>query len=574
MKKRLLSALLAVLMIFSAFSFVGCGGEEEPEEEKETVERRTPVTLTLWLPAAEGTEVDDEAVSLVERKVNEITQAAFTTAIKLKVLPADEYDAAVLAKIDDVQMRIEKREELEAQKREEARKEGVKYEAEDLEEEAVEEENKYEKLNAYLFTEYPSVSSTQFDIFVVHGYDEYKTLYDKFLLADLTETMNDEGKVLSSFVYPGFLNGVKDDMGLTYAIPNNRQIGKYQFMLINKKVASDLFYDPAEFTSVAKLFTYDNSGVSFIEDVKNNCPGVTPVVGKYAVTGVKYWNGTNDDTFSVLSTPMNKETTYDSIEVGNIMENTNFVNAIYYQKRIEEITTPAPVGSTDNFAVGFMEGTYEEMEKYSEDFHVVSYGAPVMSQDDIYESMLAVSTFTKGGIPDRAMEIVTLMNTNEEFRTVLQYGVEGTHWKRDVEDDSIIHVISDKYQMNMTDLGNAYMTYPADGVSIDTWQYSKDHNLGSFLPITAPFTSYINDNTAQAFTDLATASKAIMTKINGMSAAEFNDSKTVLKDEINALECVKILTYDSEAGEDSKYSDEQSIIYYLREFIDEATKED
>ena len=94
MKKSILSVLLAFVLALSCVTLFGCESETNENETIGTV----GTTLTLWLPAAAGTEVDDEAVSNVENAINEFTQKNFTTAVKLKVSPADEYDSIVLSK--------------------------------------------------------------------------------------------------------------------------------------------------------------------------------------------------------------------------------------------------------------------------------------------------------------------------------------------------------------------------------------------------------------------------------------------------------------------------------------------
>lgn len=572
MKKRMLSAVLALIMLFSAFSLAACG--EDDDGNNETIGTRVPTTLTLWLPTAEGTKVDDESVAQVEKAINEITQATYSTAIKLKLVDGEDYDAAVEAKLADIKNKAEEEEKAAAKRREEARKAAAKGEkyvdtgAADTDNKkgngaASDYANEFEAMNAAVFANYPAVESTQFDIFVVHGYDRYKAYCDSFQLSDLDENIKDKSQLLYTYIYTTFLDAVKYD-GVTYAIPNNHAMGKYKLMLVNKQIAKDLFYDPAGLNSVASLFTYDDSGISFIEDVAANCPGVTPVVGEYKVPNIKYWNKADDSTFSVLGSLMTSNTTYADVEIGNIFTNTNFINGMFYQKRINEITTPAPVGSTDNFAVGFIEGTAEDIAKYSDKYQVSVIEAPTPTTDDIYGSMLAVSAYTKD--LERAMEIVTLINTDTNLRTILQYGVEGIHWKKDVDDNSIMHIISDKYKMNIRDTGNVYLTYPGDGISMDYWKYSKTQNLDSFVSLSNGF-NYNNEKTAPVLDELAAASSDIWSRVSAMSAAEFRASTDALRTEVDNLECVKKSLYNPDVKEDPNLEMEESIVYLWVEHL-------
>lgn len=571
MKKRLMSAFLALVMLVSCFAFTSCVNDEEDTDEA-AAGQRVAMTLTLWLQAAEGTEVDAESVSQVEKAINEITQAQFSTAVKLKVFTTEDYDKNVLAKIENCRVLTEEAEEAAAQQRKEEREAAAKGEEYVPDTDYVsktdvltfdDEDNIYEAMNAALFASYPAVANNQFDIFLIHGYDEFVTLADSLQLSDLHDNLADESKILRSYIFPSLLDGAQYD-GCTYAIPNNRAVGEYEIMLVNKEIASSLYYDPSRFTSVQSLFDYDDSGVSFIEDVKNSLPDVTPVVGTFSAPYIKYWNANDDDSFSILSSLVSKDMEYTDISIMNTFKNTNYVNATLYSKKIKEISAPGKFDESVNFAVGFTTATNEEIAKYSEKYQVAVIQNPRPSQDEIFESMFAVSAYTKD--VDRAMEIITLLNTDTELRTILQYGVKGTHWRYNVDDESVIDILSDKYQMDITETGNVYMTYPAEGVPMSEWEYAKAHNLDSFVPKTNGFV-YSNENTAPLLEELETESERIQAKVDAMSAAEFSANLQSLRDEVDALSCVQKLIYMPDDEEDPAFDFEESIAYEWIEFL-------
>lgn len=570
MKKRLMSALLALIMLVSCFAFAGCVKEEDNNEE--AAGQRVAMTMTLWLQAAEGTEVDAESVSQVEKAINEITQAQFSTAIKLKIFKAEDYDKNVLAKIENCRVLTEEAEAAAAQQRKEEREAAAKGEeyVPDTEYTAKtdvltfdDEDNMFEAMNAALFASYPAVANNQFDIFLIHGYDEFEKLASDLQLADLHDNLADESKVLRSYIFPSLLDGAQYD-GCTYAIPNNRAVGEYEIMLVNKEIASSLSYDPSRFTTVQSLFDYDDSGISFIEDVRKTLPDVTPVVGTFSAPYIKYWNENDDDSFSLLSSLVSKDMEYTDISILNTFKNTNYVNATLYSKRIKEISAPGKFDSSKNFAVGFTTATNEEIDKYSEKYQVAIIQNPRPSQEEIFKSMFAVSAYTKD--VDRAMEVITLLNTDTELRTVLQYGVKGTHWRYNVDDESVIDIISDKYSMDINETGNVYMTYPAAGVPMTEWKYAKAHNLDSFVPKTNGFV-YSNEKTAPLLEELAKESERIKAKVDAMSAAEFSSNLQSLRDEVDALSCVQKLVYMPTDEEDPAFDFEESIAYEWIEFL-------
>ena len=546
MKKRLISALLALIMLVGCFAMSGCTQEES---EIDTTGKRISMTLTMWLPAAKDTDVDDESVAQVERAINEITQSQFSTAVKLRVIPADEYDSRVLAKI-----KASKQEEIRQNSNssvspDEVLNTGIFADLPENDETA---NNDFEAMNASVFASYPSVESTQFDIFVIHGNEELTQLADEALICELDDNLSDESKVLTSYIYPTFLSGVKY-MGSTYAIPNNRAMGKYEVMLVNKEIASALYYDPARFTSVEALFNYDNSGVSFIADasayIEAQGLDVDPVAGTYNPPYLKFWNSTDDGRFSIISSFVGNGIAVTDVSFMNTFKNTNYVNATRNLKRISEESTPVDFKKSKEFAVGFTEATAEDIANYSEKYQVTVIQNPQSTKEEICASMFAVSSYTKD--VDRSMEIITCLNTNTELRTILQYGVEGTHWRTNVDNNNVIDIISDKYQMDIEETGNVYMTYPAAGVPMSYWDYAKQQNLDSYMPITAGFTC-VNEDTAPLFEELEAKSAEINKRVAAMSSAEFTASLESLRNEVDSLTYVQELTYVFQEGDDTE----------------------
>ncbi|MBR6916755.1 MAG: hypothetical protein IKN38_01090 [Clostridia bacterium] len=574
MNKRIVSLILCIVMIMSALMLTGCG-----EEEEETITvTRAAMTLSLWLPAAEGSEIDDEAVVNVENAINAITQQKFKTAIKLKVFPADEYDSLVLSKIyqiKDEQDKADAKARAERQARRDAKKnanknadetaqdtgsetvEAVAEEtaAETVDETAAEEESAasqyilpvdengkrpydYEYENAFLnssvFASYPGVESDQFDIFLVHGFDEFKLLYDDMLLSDLSSNVALESKELSSYINSNFFKGAVYDGSLS-VIPNNRVAGTMEVMLINKEVCEKLSYDPEKFTRVESLLDYEGTGVSFIEDVVKNLPDVTPVAGQFTIPNIKYIGKDDQDVFSLIAAPADiGVTNYETFSMKSVFETTAFVNNYKFYKRVNAIAKPADINKVDKFAVGFVTGTYYDIQKYMDDYEVVALQYPQLSRDEVYKSCYAVSSNTKD--LNRAMEIVTAINTDTNLRTILQYGCEGIHWRYDIEDDSIITKLSDKYKMDMSETGNAFVTYPDYGVPMSEWDGAKSINTYLYLPYTYGFTC-LNEKTSELLDKLSAKSRELYAKIEAMSYEDFNSKLSEIQKEVNDLEC-------------------------------------
>ena len=282
-------------------------------------------------------------------------------------------------------------------------------------------------------------------------------------------------------------------------------------------------------------------------------------------------------TFSVLSSRVTYQSDIDSLELRNIFGYSNYTNNIYLNKLYNEqgYVSTASENEIGEFGVGFVTCTAEEVQKYADQYYINAYLRPEGTRSDYLSSLFAVSTYTKS--VSRSMEIITMLNTNTELRTVLQYGVEGVHWKKDELNNNIIVKLSDDYKMNMKDTGNAYVTYPDYGVSMDYWEHSKQQNLDSYLPVTYQFESqFRNDNTANLFSQLDSFSAGIKSRIDAMSASEFQSSIESLRNEVDQNDAFQKLTYipsdnDSRLGktEEKGWYANGSIAYLWDEYVAE-----
>ena len=599
-------------MFASAAFMTGC----EKEKKEETVEVTVPKTLTLWLPAAKGAEVDDESVVNVENAVNRFTQANFKTAVRLKVIPADLYDSYVLSKIYELKKAEDEALERARREREEKRKQkqnattaadsesSPASEAETAEQttEAVEDtapettetsiiettnpddyilpadadgkrpydydQNDYSYLNASLFTSFPAVENDQFDIFLIHGYEEFELLNNDGLLSDLTTSINNESKVLNSYINSFFFKGVKEN-GVISMIPNNRAAGESKVLLINKDVCKQLSYDPTMFKTFKDLFNYDDTGISFIEDVVKNMPGITPVAGEFEIPNVKYLNGENDGSFSLITAQIDRGVIDFEGFIKSItspFHQTAFIDGYRFYKQLKNTVNSVPFGSTDDFAVGFYTGDYKEIEKYSDKYQIITIQAPQLSREEAFATGFAVSSYTND--VDRAMEIITAINTNTELRTILQYGQEGTHWRYDLEDSSIIRKLKDTYKMDINETGNVFVTYPDYGVPMSGWDEAKENNSKLYIPYSYGMTC-MNSDTEALLTELTAKSKEYYDRIEAMTLEEFNSNLETLKNEVVKLECYDKLThrYGVNPAKDEGYVYEECLPNLLNDYV-------
>ena len=536
MKRKLTCLILAFVMAFSCFAVVGCSSNSDDETvEGDTTDESalTTATLTLWIPTDKNT--TEEAILAVQEAMNKILKAKFETAIELHAIPSDQYEAAVDARLTEIEEKIAFEEEEAERKRKEAKElaaQGITTAAE--EETTAEttaaggEETVVNDLGMTVLR-YPEVEETQMDIFLVRGYDNYKSYIEREALSALDSEINGTSKLLKQYIYPSFLTYAKVD-GSTYAIPNNHVIGEYKYLLVNKKLVDELYWDPDELTTLLKC-------EDFILDVKERTD-VTPMLAPVDASGMTYWS--EDGGWSLLGSQISSDTAYATYcPPKNIYTIRNYVDTFSMMKHLEEADCFAKDPSkVTEFGVGVLTGDSTLPAQYEEEYYVSVYEKPLLTTGDVYDSMFAVSAYTKS--LSRSMEILTMLNTETELRTILQYGVEDVHWRKNDADSSVIDIISKDYKMNLNETGNVYMTYPGEGIPMTYWEDAKTQNLASQVSpyIAFEHKDYYTDDTKDDFKALTELSKEYEDKIAAMTADEFDEIVSDMKKEINGLDLI------------------------------------
>ena len=543
MNKKLTSLLLAALL--TAGSLVGCSSKAE-EEDVATADTeqsvRVSMTLTLALPTKSGT--TDEAAQKVEAAINRLTQAKFDTAIDLRLIPENEYQAYIDDTLSSINTKILEEESAAESRRKEIKAlkaQGVDVsgmdtgdDEETTETVETEEETIVNDLGISI-KQYPEVGDTQFDIFLVQGYDNYNSYIENEYIQQLDSELSGNSKLLKTYIYPTFLELA--NVSGTYAIPNNHPVGQYQYLLVNKELVDTYDYDPDELTTLLKC-------TDFIKDIGNqHLDGVVPLLGEVEPANMTYW-GTDQSQWSILASQITNTMSYKLKLVPKSVFSINvFVNTIGAMKELSELgyIGDGTIKDGEKFAVGVVAGDASIVEQYGDEYYTYIYSKPMMTEEDAYGNMLAVSTYSKN--LSRAMEIITYINTSTDIRTILQYGIEGENWEYENQDtQDTIRILNNDYQMDLVTTGNVYMTYPGEGMSIDYWDYGKQQNIDSISSPYIKFKGYINDNNKDLIKQLDDLSKEYKAKLDALTYAEFDDAISEYKKELKESELFKQLT--------------------------------
>ena len=543
MIKKIICGIIVFVIIMSAL--VGCSEEKTGEETADTeTSTRTAMTLSLWMPTDDST--TEEAKKLVENAINVLTQAKYNTAIELHLIPRSEYQETIDAKLEEVdKANVEKQAAEEARRRElKNQKNNSTQSTEETEDTAVE-----TVINEYgiSVTSYPEVSPTQLDIFFVSGFDKYSEYAYSNMSQSVDSELSGTSKILRSYIYPTFINAIYD-FG-TFAIPNNHPAGKYQYFLVNKSLMEEYDYNLKEVTSLLR-------SKNFIIDVGNHhLDDVVPLLGPVDSSGMVYWGtSAGSEEWSLISAQITDQSTYkEPTPPSATLDNAVYINTLKFMKELESYgyVGDGTLKEGQRFAVGVITADEETIKEYEDDYYISVYAKPVISEDDIYNSMFAVCQYSKS--LSRSMEIITYLNTETELRTILQYGVEGVHWKYDEETgNTTIKILNDDYKMDINETGNVFMTYPGEDMPLEYWETYKEHNVNA---VSSPFMkmpSYIDDENEEAIEELLKLNKEVKARIDAASFSELNSVISEIKQELADNEAYNMLISEE---------DEHSIVY-------------
>jgi len=531
MNKRLVCLLLCLVML--AMCFVGCAKKTDEEAAADISDEASDSAMTLAMYLLCESEVSAEQAQKIETAVNKITKPKFKTQLKLYFYTADKYyealDASFAARL-------------------EAEEAGLITDNTPAEGEKVEDETFINEEWGITEIKYPTIDSFQVDIFYVGGYDRFQQYKEEGMLSKLDDELSHDSKLINDYISANYIRFMKELNSGTYAIPNNAAIGKYQYLLLNKEVLAKTRYNTTQ--GLSQFTSIDCDAVkSVLEQVKNEYTDFTPLYSSLGPDGIplvnwKFWgvdeNGALSSDFSVLASAgytnfKYKEFNNSYLSSNNILSEKDFKDTV---KAMKEYKQNGYFGTEDQLAQGkiavaYMEGSTDIPVKYSDDYVAVPIGKPVMETQDLYENMFAVSSYSSS--VNRSMEIITYLNTNEEFRNLLLYGIEGENYELvnseyfDENGDAykVVRRLNNNYLMAPEKTGNALITYTLEGGDPTLNDYIKLQNANVTISVTMGFTlnTELHQVRADCMEGLRQLSASVFAKLQAASYADvMNDT--------------------------------------------------
>lgn len=439
-KTRLLTFLLAALMIVSTAFFAGCAGTEEDTTSAGSTSTREIIALNMYILTEEST--TEEAADRVQMAINEILLPNYKTLLKINYLTEDEYWDAVETALEESDP-LTNLENLPDNRASVVGTEG----------------KAFTELIEYIFADSTTdieLSQPQIDIFVINDFEKYNEFANDGKLKGLGSYLSYDSKILNTTVHPTFMSAAKVGTE-TYGIPTNIGVdaGEFTYLVFNEDLLKKYGYE------VKDLRIFSNVDFSsYLKTIKENEPGVWPISGPLGISGAESY----DDVFVAI----NRQFNYIANDTKPIFMfndyNTNMA-AVELYGELGYYPAEGTAGENAKYAIKVetsQELLSDEADKRWTDEDGTTYvrylfDIPRVSVEEAFSSVMCVGATSP--VPERAMEIITLFQTNAELANLLQYGVEGENYQiNEITGD--LSYLNDTYMMNNIVTGNTFIKYP------------------------------------------------------------------------------------------------------------------
>ncbi|MBP3436926.1 MAG: hypothetical protein J6K61_03335 [Clostridia bacterium] len=535
--KKSLSLLLVLVMLLACLTSCGGGGKTDTD----ATERQL---LTLKCAVIVDEKTTAEGIAAMQAAFNEVCKQKYSTALEFVCFTADEYEA----KIDAEMQRIED---------EKARGSSATGSASNSQNSTTQQMEKDEY--GMTVPTYPSVKATQFDLVLICNEDMYHRYIENNWIIALDEYLQNVYQrimptilsELSPYIKVSKQEGNKKTAAQIYGIPAHGAVGEYTYLALNKKVVDSLKINVANIKSVSDAYsillnmessgkTMEEWGAELIEDGET----FSPIFN--TAESFKYANAISisaDGGYSILGATFE----YNAIGKGGL-NFTNLLNNANYCTYLEMMVHAKAEGyfgqeDADEFIVGLIDGEYA-MSVSNPDYYYCPLNLPRVEEEDIFNGMLSVSSFTIN--KPRSVEIIQEFMTNSELLNILLYG-DSENYSTTV-DGLVSFRASSNYGLDQNHLVGNLQSYAkpcADfGQTADYYRYVEEHNKNlrnAFLEYDWPeWYKHINvekmtlvDTLSRAYLeellacDTVAAFRTVLARIQEEMVAEKSDDPTI-----------------------------------------------
>ncbi|MCP4180715.1 MAG: ABC transporter substrate-binding protein [bacterium] len=326
------------------------------------------------------------------------------------------------------------------------------------------------------------ISGEKFDLcFTSSWTNNYVRNANRGAFYPLDKLLKKYGQGIIRELNPYYLVGMRVN-GNIYAVPTNKEISSQLNYIFNEKLLKKNGFSLKDFKPAAGPETL-KSLFPYFASVKKNEPGIVPI-------NVDKNEDVSSNKFAYLmggsSMPGAVRIGKGNYKVINQLDSKEYIAYYklmhkmyqmgYIQKDAPEITNGYSLVATEKTAVSsnFYQPGADNVWSNLYGYKMVSIPAykPVIS--DVTGASIAISINAER--PDLDMKFLNLLNTDKYLRNLLQYGIDGVHYKK-IGPNRIKFLPAHKsYLMFSFTLGNLYLTYLLPGDPANKWEQFKKFN--------------------------------------------------------------------------------------------------
>ncbi len=334
---------------------------------------------------------------------------------------------------------------------------------------------------------------------------DYALNAQKGAYLEISDLLDSHGKELKEAINPLFLEGATIN-GSLYGIPANKEVGQQMVWAYNAKMAEDAGVDMTNVKSLEDL-------EKVLEVIKEKNPDLKMPMA----AGANFMPNLPFDLLLGENLPFGISLDGDTDKVVNIYETEEVKKTLntlrrFYQKgfihpQASSDTDPHEM-SVENWFVRKEQFAPGAGEMWSSNAgYEVKYTAmhdPLTINNSVTGSVMSISASSKN--PEKAMEFLNLLNTDEYLRNLIDRGIEDVHYTTN-EDGTITKTDAAKgYQMPSWALGNIFLTKSYDTDPKDRIEQYEEFNKKAVASPTLGF--YVD--TTNISNEIATISNIVL----------------------------------------------------------------
>lgn len=262
-------------------------------------------------------------------------------------------------------------------------------------------------------------SGEEFDIMFTAGWFKYSENVAKGAFLPLDDLIDKNAPKLKETVTPEWFDGTRVD-GKIYAVPTMKEKGAQDGVVLNKSLVEKYKIDVSTIKSAKDLEPY-------LALIKEKEPDYIPWWGEF-IYQIDYI----DDYIinGLISYKDGKAVPY--WELPEVMEGFRTAHDWYTKGYINSNIMENPQQALGGFFAGWAmlkPGKDKELSAaYEEDLVQAGTTEVLTRTGDLQGSMMAISRTSKH--PEMAIKILELMNTDKTLNNMINFGIEGVHYKK------------------------------------------------------------------------------------------------------------------------------------------------